>query len=169
MEGFRPRIGAGPRPAGRRGSFGRGNRHAGGGPWHRPDRRQPRRAPGSWGRCSGPSPRGGTWSAKAATRAPLSFPRRSVSFFCLPRRRSRRTAGRPGVAARGQTVELAALLHALEERNRRDATRNLAPMIPAANAVVLDSTGLSMDEVVDRMEAEVRRRPDGATPEGRNR
>ena len=46
----------------------------------------------------------------------------------------------------------------MEERDRRDAARNLAPMRPAADAVVLDSTGLSLHEVVDRMEAEVRRR-----------
>jgi cytidylate kinase len=60
--------------------------------------------------------------------------------------------------ARGDVVDLAVVLAAQEVRDRRDAARDLAPMHPAADAVVLDSTGLSLEEVVRRMEAEVRRR-----------
>jgi cytidylate kinase len=62
------------------------------------------------------------------------------------------------MAARGESVELAELLPEIEARDRRDAARGLAPMRPAADAVLLDSTGLTMEEVVDRMEAEARRR-----------
>jgi CMP/dCMP kinase len=50
------------------------------------------------------------------------------------------------------------LLPMIEARDRRDAARELAPMVPAADAVVVDGTGLSLDQVVDRMEAEVLRR-----------
>ncbi len=43
-------------------------------------------------------------------------------------------------------------------------------MRPADDAVVVDSTGLSLDAVVDRMEAEVRRRrPTDDRSEGRDR
>jgi cytidylate kinase len=59
---------------------------------------------------------------------------------------------------RGESVDLEQLLRAIEVRDQRDAARDLAPMVPADDAVVLDSTALSLDEVVDRMEAEVRRR-----------
>ena len=86
------------------------------------------------------------------------FPDAFCKFFlsAAPEERARRRQAE--MAARGDTVELDALLRALEERDRRDAARNLAPMRPAADAVVLDSTGRSLHEVVDRMEAEVRRR-----------
>ncbi len=86
------------------------------------------------------------------------FPDAFCKFFlsAAPEERARRRQAE--MAARGDTVELDALLRALEERDRRDAARNLAPMRPATDAVVLDSTGRSLHEVVDRMEAEVRRR-----------
>ncbi len=60
-------------------------------------------------------------------------------------------------AARGETVTLAEVLRTQEARDRRDAARDLAPMVPAADAVELDTTQLSLDQVVDRMEQEVRK------------
>jgi cytidylate kinase len=62
------------------------------------------------------------------------------------------------MADRGEAVELAAVLAAQEERDRRDAARDLAPMKPAADAVLVDSTRLRLDEVVRLLEEEVRRR-----------
>jgi cytidylate kinase len=50
------------------------------------------------------------------------------------------------------------VLRAQEERDRRDEARDLAPMVPAADAIRLDTTRLSLEQVVDRMEQEVRRR-----------
>ena len=44
--------------------------------------------------------------------------------------------------ARGERVELEQLLRDQEIRDQRDAVRDLAPMKPAADAVLLDSTGL---------------------------
>lgn len=44
------------------------------------------------------------------------------------------------------------------ERDHRDATRPDAPMRPAEDAFILDTTDLTIDQVLDRMETEVRRR-----------
>ena len=52
---------------------------------------------------------------------------------------------------------LDAVLRAQQERDRRDAARDLAPMVPADDAVILDSTHLDLSQVVDLMESEVRR------------
>ena len=60
--------------------------------------------------------------------------------------------------ARGETVELEQLLRDQAIRDRRDAARDLAPMKPADDAVLLDSTRLGPEQVVEAMEAEVRRR-----------
>jgi CMP/dCMP kinase len=45
----------------------------------------------------------------------------------------------------------------LRERDRRDRTRAASPLIPAPDAVVLDSTNMSEDEVLHRVEALVQR------------
>ena len=42
------------------------------------------------------------------------------------------------------------------ERDRRDSTRDVAPLAVAPDAVRMDSTGLAIEEVVDRMLAAVR-------------
>jgi len=52
---------------------------------------------------------------------------------------------------KGNNANLAALSSALEERDKRDAARKVAPLKPAADAVSIDSSALSIDEVVDRV------------------
>jgi cytidylate kinase len=86
------------------------------------------------------------------------FPQAACKFFLVadPVERARRRQRE--MAARGEAVDFASVLEAQEVRDRRDAARDLAPMRPAADAVVLDSTALTLDEVVDRMEAAVRAR-----------
>lgn len=44
----------------------------------------------------------------------------------------------------------------LQERDQRDRTRAASPLTPAADAVILDSTHLTIDEVVEKAEALVR-------------
>jgi cytidylate kinase len=48
-------------------------------------------------------------------------------------------------------ADLAALARDLEIRDRRDAERAHAPLKPAPDAHVLDTTGLSIDQVVERV------------------
>ena len=86
------------------------------------------------------------------------FPHAVCKFFLSAAVEERARRRQAEMAARGEAVELTALLPMIEARDRRDAARELAPMVPAADAVVVDGTGLSLDEVVDRMEAEVLRR-----------
>lgn len=54
-------------------------------------------------------------------------------------------------SARGATAETTA--GELRERDRRDRTRANSPLQPAPDATVLDSTSLSEDEVLQRVEA----------------
>jgi cytidylate kinase len=86
------------------------------------------------------------------------FPDAGCKFFLTadPAERARRRQRQ--MAAGGESIDLAALLRSQEERDRRDAARDLAPMRPAEDAVLIDSSGLSQEQVVDRLEAEVRRR-----------
>jgi cytidylate kinase len=61
------------------------------------------------------------------------------------------------LAARGTRVTRADLRAEIEERDRLDATRETAPLRPAADAVRIDSSGFSVEEVVDRVAEIVRR------------
>jgi cytidylate kinase len=52
---------------------------------------------------------------------------------------------------KGSDVSLSALSREITERDARDSTRAVAPLIPAPDAEVIDSTGLSIEEVVGRV------------------
>lgn len=52
---------------------------------------------------------------------------------------------------KGYEPDLAALRFEMEERDRQDRERELAPLMQADDAVLLDTTGLSIDAVVERI------------------
>ncbi|HJS89439.1 MAG TPA: (d)CMP kinase [Steroidobacteraceae bacterium] len=52
---------------------------------------------------------------------------------------------------KGSGVSLSALSREITERDARDSSRAVAPLIPAPDAEVIDSTGLSIEEVVGRV------------------
>jgi cytidylate kinase len=96
----------------------------------------------------------------------VAFPDAACKFFLVadPAERARRR--HKEMAQRGETTSLEDILRAQEVRDRRDASRAVATMVPAADAVLLDSTDLTPEQVVERMAAEVRRKGLG-TGEGR--
>jgi CMP/dCMP kinase len=59
---------------------------------------------------------------------------------------------------KGVSVTLAGLLREILARDARDASRAVAPLRPASDAVTIDTTGLPIDEVVERVLALVRSR-----------
>jgi len=62
---------------------------------------------------------------------------------------------------KGNSANLAALSRDLEERDQRDAAREVAPLKPAADAVSVDSSELTIDEVVDRVLKQYQERKSG--------
>ncbi len=46
---------------------------------------------------------------------------------------------------------LSALLRDIAERDRRDSSRSVAPLRPAEDATILDTTGIAVDEVLERV------------------
>ena len=57
--------------------------------------------------------------------------------------------------SRGESVSFESVLCDQRERDARDAARAIAPMKPAPDAILLDTTGLSVEAVVDRMAREI--------------
>jgi cytidylate kinase len=86
------------------------------------------------------------------------FPDALCKFFLVadPDERARRR--QQEMRARGEELPWEEILHAQQERDERDAARDLAPMKPAADAIQLDSTDLILDQVVECMEKVVRQR-----------
>ena len=59
---------------------------------------------------------------------------------------------------KGLNVSFRALLAGIRERDARDRERAAAPLRPAGDAIVIDSTAMSLDEVVRQALALVRER-----------
>jgi len=53
-------------------------------------------------------------------------------------------------AAAGESLSLDEMVEALKERDARDRARADAPMTKAADAVLIDTSALSIDEAVER-------------------
>jgi cytidylate kinase len=86
------------------------------------------------------------------------FPTAVLKIFltATPEERARRRYNQ--LKDKGSGASLAALSLEIAERDKRDSTRSVAPLVPAPDAIVVDSTSLAIDEVVDRIMAEARAR-----------
>jgi cytidylate kinase len=60
--------------------------------------------------------------------------------------------------AKGDDVNLASLLDEIRARDERDTQRAVAPLKPAADAIQLDSTELSIEQVMERILSEIANR-----------
>lgn len=107
--------------------------------------------------------------AEGRDQGTVVFPDAIAKFFltALPEARARRRCDE--LAARGISCDLAQVLAEQASRDARDAQRSHSPMIPAADALVIDTSSLTATQVVDALEAVVRARlvPDGADSQAR--
>lgn len=55
----------------------------------------------------------------------------------------------------GETVTLTSLLEEIRARDERDTSRSIAPLKPADDAIILDSTTMTIEQVLDRILSEV--------------
>lgn len=79
------------------------------------------------------------------------MPDADVKFYldASPEERARRRYTE--LVARGQSADYDAILADLRERDRLDSTRAVAPLRRASDAIYVDTTGLSRDEVVEHL------------------
>jgi len=86
------------------------------------------------------------------------FPHAQCKIYLTasPEERARRRALE--LSARGQSTTVAEVLEKQNERDHRDASRSVGPMVAADDAIEVVTDGLSPDEVLDRLEALVRER-----------
>lgn len=80
------------------------------------------------------------------------FPDADLKIFLTAsaEERARRRAAQ--LSARGQVVILAALSEEIRARDERDRTRAVAPLVPAPDAVEIDTSSLNPDQVFERID-----------------
>jgi cytidylate kinase len=79
------------------------------------------------------------------------FPEARLKVFLTASAEERAQRRHKQLIGKGSAASLAALSREIAERDLRDSTRQVAPLKPAPDAVLLDSTGLSIDAVVERV------------------
>ncbi len=79
------------------------------------------------------------------------FPDADLKFFltAAPEERARRRLAQTGEAAEDATIESVA--REIAERDKRDSSRPIAPLKPADDAIVVDTSGMTIDEVVEQI------------------
>ena len=93
----------------------------------------------------------GAIDAEGRDMGTIVFPEARYKFFldATPAERAKRRQQQ--LMERGQKVEYGELLTQIQKRDRDDSSRALAPLKPAPDAVVIDSSEMSIDEVVSFM------------------
>jgi cytidylate kinase len=86
------------------------------------------------------------------------FPAAPAKFFLTAPAQVRADRRTRELQAAGRQVDPAEVLREMELRDARDRSRPVSPLRKADDAVEIDTAGLSADEVVDLMEAVVRKR-----------
>jgi len=76
------------------------------------------------------------------------FPDAALKIFLTASAEERATRRYKQLKNKGMDVNFAALLESIQARDVRDMTRSIAPLVPAEDSVVIDSSDLSLPEVV---------------------
>jgi len=86
------------------------------------------------------------------------FPDAECKFFVTASPRTRAERRKQELEKRGQSCDLEDVLAQIIERDERDRTRAIAPLIKPEDAIAIDSSGITATEVIDRLEAIARER-----------
>lgn len=86
------------------------------------------------------------------------FPNADIKFFLTAsaeeraNRRYNQLLGAGILQDAARDVSISRLLTDIQARDERDSNRSVAPLVPAENAIVIDSTELSIEQVLEKIE-----------------
>ena len=83
------------------------------------------------------------------------FPDAPVKIFLEASAMARAQRRQSQLQLQGEDVSLPRLLEAIEARDTRDRTRSVSPLVPADDAVIVDSTDLTANAVFERVMSHV--------------
>ena len=87
------------------------------------------------------------------------FPQAPVKIYLTASAEERADRRYKQLKAGGQSVNLAAVLKDIKARDDRDINRAVAPLKPAEDAVVIDSSSMAIEDVYNQVLAEIKRIP----------
>jgi cytidylate kinase len=79
------------------------------------------------------------------------FPDAALKVFLTASAEERAKRRYKQLIGKGIDVNLSALFLDIQARDERDSTRSISPLKPAEDAVTLDTTSLSIDQVVEQV------------------
>ncbi len=82
------------------------------------------------------------------------FPDADLKFFLDASAEERGKRRYLELKGKGMDVELARITQEIKDRDRQDSGRSIAPLRKADDALLIDSSFLGIDQVVDRMLSE---------------
>ena len=86
------------------------------------------------------------------------FPAAPLKIFLTASALERAERRYKQLMAKGENVSLPRLLEDIEERDERDSSRDVSPLMPAEDAIVIDSTATSIEDVFAQVMQAVRER-----------
>jgi len=85
------------------------------------------------------------------------FPCAPLKFFLVASAEERAQRRYKQLIDKGESVNLARLLGDIQERDERDSSRSVSPLVPADDAIVIDSTATPIAAVLAKVMADVHR------------
>ena len=85
----------------------------------------------------------------------IVFPKAEAKFFLTANDEERARRRVAELTTTGTPVDFDVTLREIRERDQRDAGRDVAPMVPASDAVIVDSSTQTLEQVVDSLAAQV--------------
>ncbi len=79
------------------------------------------------------------------------FPQAPVKFFLTASAEARADRRFKQLQQNGASVDMVELINDIKARDERDTNRSVSPLKPAADALVIDSTGLTIEQVLNLM------------------
>ena len=79
------------------------------------------------------------------------FPDAPLKFFLTASAAERAERRYKQLISKGESVSLPRLLEDIEERDARDSSRSVSPLVPAEDAIVIDSTATPIEQVFDQV------------------
>ncbi|WP_339339961.1 (d)CMP kinase [uncultured Oceanicoccus sp.] len=88
----------------------------------------------------------------------IVFPAAAVKIYLIASAEERAQRRYQQLISKGESVNLAALLEDIQQRDQRDMNRSIAPLKPADDAIVIDSSGTAIADVFSQVLSQVQAR-----------
>ncbi|MDH5763376.1 MAG: (d)CMP kinase [Nitrospinota bacterium] len=83
------------------------------------------------------------------------FPNADKKFFLVADRKERAQRRHEEIRVKNPEIKYEKILEQLQQRDHEDENRKVSPLVPAKDSIRLDTTQLSIEEVVNRMLEEI--------------